>query len=244
MTRRAKAVLTVAAASVALAPVAALADVVVDPANLAQAVLQVAQDVQLVDQFRQQLQDQQSMLKGWGYTRLPDLLKDMGVWQQVFAAAGQTYAAADPGPSLDQQYPTSPGTYAGDSDVAMAARRAAWDAEDRSVLVENRTVQDDAVAALRPTAERVGDYVSKANGAPGTTAVLQADNESVATLVGQLQAMQAQEVTDGRREVERRARDQAEAAYADQQRQAVRAGWDGPRAPSTPLVDAFPSSDP
>ena len=244
MTRKSKALLAVAAASVALVPVAAHADIVIDPANLVQAVLQVAQDVQLVEQFRQQLQNQESMLKGWGYTRLPDLLKDMNTWQGVFAAAGKTYTAADPGPALDRQYPTVPGTYAGDSDAAMASRRAAWDAEDRSVLVENRTVQDATVAALKPTAERMGDYVKKANAAPGTTAVLQADNEAVATLVGQLQTLQAQEVTDGRRKVERRARDQAEAAYADQQRQAVRAGWDGPQAPSTPLVEAFPASDP
>ncbi len=244
MRSKSKALLAVAAAGVALAPVAVHADIVIDPANLVQAVLQVTQDVQLVEQFRQQLQNQQSMLKGWGYTRLPDLLKDMNALQGVFAVAGKTYAAADPGPALDRQYPTIPGTYAGDSDAAMAGRRAAWDAEDRSVLVENRTVQDDAVAALKPTAERMGDYVKKASAAPGTTAVLQADNEAVATLVGQLQTLQAQEVTDGRREVERRARDQAEAAYADQQRQAVRAGWAGPQAPSTPLVEAFPASDP
>ena len=49
-------------------------------------------------------------------------------------------------------------------------------------------------------------------------------------------------MTDGRREVELRARDQAESAYAEQQRQAVRAGWDGPPQPSTPLVQAFPAS--
>ena len=123
MTRKSKALLAVAAASVALVPVAAHADIVIDPANLAQAVLQVAQDVQLVEQFRQQLQNQQSMLKGWGYTRLPDLLNDMGAWQKVFAAAGKTYTAADPGPALDRQYPTAPTTYAGDSDTAMASCR-------------------------------------------------------------------------------------------------------------------------
>ena len=66
MTRKSKALLAVAATSIALSPVAAHADIVIDPANLIQAVLQVAQDVQLVEQFRQQLQNQEAMLKGWG----------------------------------------------------------------------------------------------------------------------------------------------------------------------------------
>ena len=189
MMRRTRAALILAA--VVAVPVAAQADVVIDPANLAQAVLQVAQQVQLVATFRQQVQNQEATLKGWGYTRLPDLLREMATWQRVFAAAGETYTAADPGPSLDRQYPLRPGTYAGESDASMAARRAAWDAEDRSVLVENRTVQDAAVAGLKPTAERMDAYVRKANGAPGTTAALQAGNEELATLVGQLQTLQA-----------------------------------------------------
>ncbi len=240
MTSRSKILLAVSAAAVVLAPAAAMADIVIDPANLAQAVLQVTQDVQLVEQFRQQVQNQVAMLKGWGYTRLPDLMKDMATWQQVFGAAGTTYTSTDPGPGLDRQYPTSPGTYAGESDPTMAARRAAWDAEDRRVLVENRTVQDAAYAALKPTADRVGEYVRRGNAAPGVTAATQAGNETLATLVAQLQTLQAQEVTDGRGEVERLARDQAEAAYTTQQRQAVRAGWDAPVAPSGPVADAFP----
>jgi P-type conjugative transfer protein TrbJ len=240
--RRRTILLLSAATAVAAAPAAAVADIVIDPANLAQAVVQVAQDVQLVEQFRQQVQNGVAMVKGWGYTRLPDLMRDMAAWQQVFAAGGSPYGSADPGPGLDQRYPTAPGDYAGDSDAAMAARRAGWDAEDRSVLVENRTVQDAAYAGLKPTAERVGDYVRRGNSAPGVTAAIQAGNETLATLVAQLQALQAQELTDGRGEVERLARDQAESAYADHQRQAVRAGWDRPAAASGPVDDAFPSA--
>ena len=242
MTSRSKILLAATAAAVAMAPVAAIGDVVIDPANLAQAVVQVTQDIQLVETFRQQVQNQVAMLKGWGYTRLPDLMKDMATWQQVFGAAGTTYTSADPGPGLDRQYPTSPGTYAGESDPAMASRRAAWAAEDRRVLVENRTVQDAAYAALKPTADRVGEYVRRGNAAPGVTAATQAGNETLATVVAQLQTLQAQEVTDGRGEAERLARDQAEAAYADHQRQSVRAGWDQPAAPNGPVDDAFSSA--
>ena len=72
---------------------------------------------------------------------------------------------------------------------------------------------------------------------------MQAGNEEVASLVAQLQSLQAQEITDARAEVERKAQEQAEEAYGDQQCQAVRAGWDNPQQPTTSLVDAFPAAN-
>ena len=69
---------------------------------------------------------------------------------------------------------------------------------------------------------------------------MQAGNEEVATLVAQLQSLQAQEITDARAEVERDAQEQAEQAYAEQQRQAVRGDWANPQQPSTSLVNVFP----
>ena len=55
--------------------------------------------------------------------------------------------------------------------------------------------------------------------------------------------MQALEITDARGDVEREAREQAEEAYADQQRQAVRGEWDNPAAANTSLLDAFPTAN-
>jgi conjugal transfer/entry exclusion protein len=69
---------------------------------------------------------------------------------------------------------------------------------------------------------------------------MQAGNEEVATLVAQLQTLQAQEITDARAEVERVARDQAEQAYAEQQRQAVRGDWNNPQQPASSMANAFP----
>jgi hypothetical protein len=43
--------------------------------------------------------------------------------------------------------------------------------------------------------------------------------------------------------VERKAQEQAEEAYGDQQCQAVRGGWDNPQQPTTSLVDAFPAAN-
>jgi hypothetical protein len=72
---------------------------------------------------------------------------------------------------------------------------------------------------------------------------MQAGNEEVATLVAQLQALQAQEITDSRAEVERDAQAQAEQAYALQQQQAVRGDWANPAQPTSSVVDAFPAAN-
>ena len=204
--------------------------------------MQVEQDVQLVQQLRQQVENQAAMLHGWGYSQLPGILQQMNVWKGVFGRAGGPYSSRTPGTSLDQQYQLGPGSYANTSDADIESKRDGWDREERKVLVENRTVQDDTYQSLQPTADRINQYVQRSNAATGGTAALQAGNEELATLVAQLQTMQAQELTDARGEVERDARRQAEDAYTHQQRTAVRAGWNAPQAPTKPLADAFPTA--
>ena len=240
MTRSKKRLLVIAAAAALCVPAAALADIVFDPTNFAQAVEQVTQEVQLVEQFRQQIQNQLAMLRPWGFTQLPGILQSMNLWQQVFGRAGTTYSSTDPGTTLNSQYPADPDNYANTSDTSMASMRSGWDQEQRNVLIENRTIQNDTYRDLQPTADRVQAYVEKSNSAPGATAATQAGNEELATLVAQLQSLQALEITDARGDVERDAQDQAEQAYAEQQRQAVRGD---PQPPSTSLVDAFAAAD-
>lgn len=243
MTRSKKRIL-IAVASVGLfVPAAAFANIVFDPTNFVEAVEQVAQEVQLVEQFKQQIQNQLAMLQSWNYSQLTGILQTMNVWQQVFGQAGTTYSSTDPGTTLDQQYPSDPGSYAGMSDGTIQTMRNGWDQEVRNVLIENRTVQNDTYLNLAPTAQRIGQYVEKSNAAPGATAAMQAGNEEIATLVAQLQTLQAQEITDARGDAERAAQEQAEDAYGQQQRQAVRGEWDNPQQPSTSLANAFPTAD-
>ena len=243
MTRSKKRLLVAAAMAALFVPAAAFADVVFDPTNFMEAVEQVAQEVQLVEQFRQQIQNQLAMLQNWRFTQLPGILQSMNVWQQVFGQSGTTYSSTDPGTTLNSQYPADPGSYANTSDAALATMRTRWDQEQRNVLIENRTVQNDTYLDLQPTAQRIQAYVEKSNSAPGPTAATQAGNEELATLVAQLQSLQAQEISDARGDVERDAQDQAEQAYAEQQRQAVRGDWNNPQQPSTSLVDAFPTAN-
>lgn len=243
MTRSKKRLIVIAATAALSIPAAAFADVVFDPTNFVEAVEQVTQEVQLVEQFRQQIQNQLAMLQNWGFTQLPGILQSMNLWQQVFGQAGTTYSSTDPGTTLNSQYPADPGNYGNTSDTSMSGMRTGWDQEQRNVLIENRTVQNDTYRDLQPTADRIQAYVEKSNAAPGATAATQAGNEELATLVAQLQSLQALEITDARGDVERDAQDQAEQAYAEQQRQAVRGDWNNPQPPSTSLVDAFPAAN-
>jgi P-type conjugative transfer protein TrbJ len=167
----------------------------------------------------------------------------MNVWQQVFGQAGSTYTSTAPGSTLNSQYPSDPNSYANMTDASYQSMQTGWDQEERSVLIENRTVQNQTYLNLQPTAQRIQSYVEHSNSASGATSAMQAGNEEVATLVAQLQALQAQEITDARAEVERDAQAQAEQAYALQQQQAVRADWANPVQPTSSVVDAFPAAN-
>lgn len=241
--KRAIIAVATAASAVLLLPAAGFAGIVFDPSNFAEAVVQVADDVQLVEQFKQEIQNEVAMLKSWNFTELSGIVQNMATWQKLFGAAGTTYSSTSPGSALDSQYPSDPSHYAGTSDSAMQSMRSGWQQAERSVLVENRTVQNQTYLSLKPTAQRMDDYIQHSNGAPGATAAIQAGNEELATLVAQIQSLQAQEVSDTRREVQQDAQRQAERAYAQQQQQLVRGDWDNPQQPSASLVNAFPMAN-
>ena len=240
MTRSKKRFLIFAATAALLVPTVAFADIVFDPTNFAEAVLQVADDVQMVDQLYQEVSNGVAMVKSWNFTQLPGILQSMNIWQQVFGQAGTTYSSTDPGSTLNSQYPSDPSNYASMTDASYQSMENGWDQEERNVLVENRTVQNQVYLNMQPTADRIQSYVEHSNSASGATSAMQAGNEEVATLVAQLQALQAQEITDARAEVERNAQDQAEQAYALQQQQAVRGDWANPQQPTSSMANAFP----
>jgi P-type conjugative transfer protein TrbJ len=229
-------------ATALVVPAACWADIVFDPSNYAQAVLQVGNDVQMVAKLQQEIQNQLAMLKGWGYTQLPGILASMGIWQQVFGQEGSTYTSTSPGGTLNTLYPSDPSSYSQTNDSAIAQMRQEWDQTQRQTLIENRTVQNDTYLDLSPTAQRIQAYIQQSNSAPGITAATQAGNEELATVIAQVQAMEAQEITDGRAEVQKEAQEQADEAYGQEQRQAARGQWDNPAPPSSSVVNSFSSA--
>lgn len=88
-------------------------------------------------------------------------------------------------------------------------------------LIQAQTLHNQVVIEMPNTQSRVAEFVERSNSAPGQTAVLQASNEMLATLAGQLQALQALEVSQTRIELEEDARRQAEEAFQQQRRTAL-----------------------
>jgi type IV secretion system protein TrbJ len=177
MTRLKKRILISGAAVILILPAATFADIVFDPTNFAEAVLQVADDVQMVDQLYQEVTNEVAMLKSWNFTQLPGILQSMNVWQQVFGQAASTYTSTAPASTLNSQYPSDPNNYANMTDASYQSMQTGWDQEERSVLIENRTVQNQTYLNLQPTAQRIQSYVEHSNSASGATSAMQAGNE-------------------------------------------------------------------
>src|SRR5476649_1353435 len=121
MTRSKKRILIVAATTLLFLPVAAHADIVFDPTNFVEAVLEVADDVEMVDQLYQEVTNGVAMVKSWNFTQLPGLLQNMNVWQQVFGQAGSTYSSTDPAIALSTMFPSDLATFANTTDTAIAS---------------------------------------------------------------------------------------------------------------------------
>jgi len=202
--------------------------VVIDPTNLASNLQQVAQDIQLLAQMEQQVQNQLRMLERWNFTRLDQILAEMARLDGIFRDAGPTYEDRDAEGALERHYPTS---YGDDARQQHEALEPQWEQRHRDVLVENRRVQNEVAQSVEPTRQRVAEYVEHSNSAPGVTAAMQAGNEVVATLAGQLQALEVLEVTEARAESEQYAREQSEDAYAAQRRAWVMRDWQAPADP-------------
>lgn len=214
MKQKIQALVAAAAVTLAAAPAAHAGGYpVFDVMNFAEAVKQVTNQIETIQKLSAQIENQKQMLQGWGYTQVDDLRRRMEAVRGELRRAGTVYTSANPGTRLDQQFPTT-------FDVAdlaadrVGSLRDAWVASQRSVLVENRRVQNAVYGDLAATQTRVTGYVQRSNAAPGMTAAVQANNELTATLIGQVQALQTLEITRARAEVEAEARRQSEEEFA------------------------------
>jgi type IV secretion system protein TrbJ len=190
---------------------------VFDASNVAQAIKQVQNGLQQIEQLKAQVVNQQKMLEGWAFTRIDDTLRRFDAVRGELDRAGQIYRQLDPRRALDQQFPTTFDSRVFTT-VGTDSLRDQWVARQRATLEENRRVQNAVYADLTPTRQRVSQYIARSNSAPGMTAAVQANNELTATLIQQLQALQTLEITRARADVEAEARQQSEEEYARQLR--------------------------
>lgn len=220
--------------SFAVLSTARATEIVFDPTNFGVNVEQVVHHLEMIARLEAQIRNQYRMLENWRFTRLDELL---GSLQAIRGALD------DAGPlELARRYPIAPNEYARLDAEAMDTMSRQWLESQRETLVHAQTLQNRTVAEIPDTQRRVSEYVQRANDAPGQTAVLQASNETLATLAAQLLTLQALEVAQTRVELEEDAHRQALLTFRRQRRSALMKDWpvasEAPR-PETAVRSAF-----
>ena len=214
--------LLAALVTVLAAPTSKAADIVFDPTNFGANVDQVLHTLEILTRLDQQIRNQYRMLENWRFSRLAELLASMNAIRQTVAPAAQV--------DLAGQYPIDAPAYAGLDAEAVEALRRGWLESQRAGVLHTQALHARTVSEMPGTQARVSEYVERSNAAPGQTAVLQASNETLATLTAQLQNLQALEIAQTRTELEADAHRQAQAALHRQRRDALMLDW--PTGPS------------
>ncbi|MCO6439399.1 MAG: hypothetical protein J5J06_20100 [Phycisphaerae bacterium] len=204
------------------------ADIVFDPTNFGANVDQVLHTLEILTRLDQQIRNQYQMLKNWRFSRLEELLASMSAIRENVAAAVVDLAG---------QYPIDAPAYAGLDAEAVEALRQRWLESQRAGVLQTQALHARTVSEMPGTQARVSKYVERSNAAPGQTAVLQASNETLATLTAQMQNLQALEIAQTRTELEADAHRQAQAAFHRQRRDALMRDWPtGPSAQRSSLT--------
>jgi P-type conjugative transfer protein TrbJ len=173
---------------------------------VAQALKQVSQGLEQIQALKEQLVQQAQMV-----ARLQ--LDVTGPIAQIAAEAtgllkqaqGIGYQAANLSKSFADLYPRD---LAGLSAKDLAAKLLAWGQSSRQTLQEAMEVQSQIAQAQPSMAQAVSAAIGASQAAPGQTAAVQATNQLLAVLSGQMTQLQTLLMTQGRQaetfEAERR----------------------------------------
>jgi len=197
--------------------------IVFDPAIYAKNIQQVQQDIEMLQIMRQQLQQEENMLASINIDLFPQLNASMNQLQAIIEQP--VYLAANLQAVISTGYPLKFGNL---SNTQVFSLQQQWQRSQRSALVENRQIQNQIVTRMPATSSQVGQLVAASNSAPGATSALQAGNQIIATLAGELQELEALEASNQRTSMQQQAISQSQRAYADQQRAAVMRDWNTP----------------
>ncbi|CAN7657192.1 P-type conjugative transfer protein TrbJ [Phenylobacterium sp. LjRoot225] len=207
---------TAAAALVAFSAIppapAQAAMVVYDPAAVAQAIRQVAQGLQQINNLKQQVAYQAQMLQRLG-TDVTHPLSAISAQATSLmqSATGIGYSGADVAMDFQTLYPSSMG---GSSLSQILAKYANWQQNQRATMNDALRLQNQIVASQPTTAYAVNSAVSASQSAQGQTAAIQATNQLLAALSSQLQTLQTILVAQARTQETILAQQQASTAAA------------------------------
>ncbi len=181
---------------------------VIDPSAIAQAIKQVSQQLQQIQQLQAQLTNQAAMLQKLG-------TNVTGPLQTITAQATQLLQQAQGigynSQNLSQQYQQLyPANMQGMSFAQITQALTNWQTNSRQTLQQAMATQNQIVQAQPATASAVNGAVAASQGAAGQTAAIQATNQLLAALSSQLTELQNILITQGR--AEQTAAAQAQAA--------------------------------
>ena len=192
---------------------------VIDPTAIAQAIKQVSQQLQQIQQLQAQLTNQAAMLQKLGTDVTGPL---QSITSQATQLLQQAQGIGYNGSNLAQQYQQLyPANMQGMTFAQISQALANWQTNSRQTLQEAMATQNQIVQAQPATATAVKGAVSASQGAAGQTAAIQATNQLLAALSTQLTQLQTILITQGRAAQTAEAQAQAARTAGDAEHQRV-----------------------
>ena len=210
-----------------------LFDIVLDPANLVEHVLQVAQLAEQITAVVEQVENQVKELAHLNLNSVPNIAGIVsGVEGQLQSSL---YDTPSPASQLDTRYPAdmSNATWA-----QYQSDQTTWTDDQRQSLVENRQIQNQVYQDMDTTTQQVQNVVDASNSASGETSRFKPTTISWPSPRANSPSCKPCESPD-RAQDQKLAQEQSEASYAAAERQRVRNGWDNPAPPTETVVNPF-----
>lgn len=150
----------------------------------------LAKEIEVVTNTVRQLEYSARMLSGLSMNSATDVIRGM---QQVRSILGTINPAIESITASDELFRRCfPEEYAqGISQRELAGKIQDWRRLSEGTMQESWRVEAAAVAEMQATAQRVGDLVAASQAAPGQTSAIQAGNQLLASLSGQIANMQS-----------------------------------------------------
>lgn len=168
---------------------AAAQQIVFDPRAVAQAVQQVRQGLAQIQQLQAQVTNQMAMLQKLGTDVTQPLAQiNAQATQLMQQAQAIGYNSQNIGQQFQSLYPSN---LSGSSLQQILQRYGSWQDNSRLTLQDSMRLQNQLVQAQPTTASAVTSAVAASQSASGQTAAIQATNQLLAALSGQLQGLQS-----------------------------------------------------
>lgn len=169
---------------------------VIDPANLAQSITQVAHMVQQLRNQVQQIEQATAMLRQNPLQLSPELSQSIGEARALFQSVqGIAYEADQLGDQLRTLYPE---TWE-DFDLARVLSQSdAWMSESRQSLQRAMEAEARAAQRIEQTQGRINRALQSSSAAEGQTGAIQASNQLLGIQASQLTEIHALLIAQGR----------------------------------------------